>query len=70
MPIQRIIGIVLLVAGLVLLYFGWQSSESVGEQVHETMTGRYSDETMWYLIGGAVASVGGLLLALVGGRGR
>lgn len=68
MPIQRIIGIVVLVAGLVLLYFGWQSSESVGEQVHETVTGRYSDETMWYLIAGAVASVGGLLLTLVGGR--
>lgn len=68
MPVQRIIGIVLLVAGLVLLYFGWQSSESVGEQLHESVTGRFSDETMWYLIGGAVASVGGLLLALMGGR--
>lgn len=70
MPIQRIIGIVLLVAGLVLLYFGWQSSESVGEQLHESVTGRFSDETMWYLIAGAAASVGGLLLALVGGRRR
>lgn len=68
MPIQRIIGIILLVAGIILLYFGWQSSESVGEQALETFTGRYSDETMWYLIGGAAAVIGGLLLAVFGRR--
>lgn len=68
MPVKRVIGIVTLVVGLVLLYFGWQSSESVGEQLHETVTGRYTDETMWYLIVGTVASVAGLLLTFVGGR--
>ncbi len=64
----RIAGIVMLVVGLILLYFGWQASDSFGEQVHETLTGRFSDETMWYLIGGGALSVGGLLLAMFGKR--
>ncbi|GGI95608.1 DUF3185 family protein [Halopseudomonas pertucinogena] len=58
-------GIVLLVVGLVLLYFGWQASQSVGDQITETFTGRFTDSTMWFLILGAAAAVGGLLLAVV-----
>jgi hypothetical protein len=64
----RILGIVLLVAGLVALYFGWQASESIVDQAHETLTGRFTDETMWYFIGGGVAAVAGLLLTLFGSR--
>ncbi len=66
---RRITGVVLLVVGVILLYFGWQATETFGEQVRETITGDYSDRTMWYLVGGAAAVVGGLLLALFG-RGR
>lgn len=64
----RILGIVFLVAGLVALYFGWQASESIVDQAHETLTGRFTDETMWYFIGGGVAAVAGLLLTLFGSR--
>lgn len=65
----RIIGIVLFVVGLVLLYMGYTATDSVTEQISETFTGRYTEETRWYLIGGAAASVGGLLLAIFG-RGK
>ncbi|MCP1726256.1 drug/metabolite transporter (DMT)-like permease [Natronospira proteinivora] len=68
MPIQRIVGIVLIVVGLLLIYFGWQSTESLTEQAREEVTGRYSDETTWYLVGGAAAAVAGLLLTVFGGR--
>jgi len=64
----RILGIVLLVAGIVALYFGWQASESIVEQAHETLTGRFTDDTMWYFIGGGAAAVAGLLLSVFGGR--
>lgn len=64
MKSQKLIGLVLLVVGLVLLYFGWQSSESVGEQLTEAVTGRFSDETMWYLIGGAAAFMAGVYLSV------
>ena len=65
MGTSRIMGIVLLVVGLVLLYFGWQASQSLGDQITETFTGRFTDSTMWFLILGAAAAVGGLLLAVV-----
>jgi hypothetical protein len=63
----KLIGIVLLVAGAILLFFGWQSSESLGDQLTETLTGRFTDETMFFIIGGAVAAAAGLYLTL---RGR
>ncbi len=65
---MRVIGIVLLVIGAVLLYFGLQATDAPLEQVRETVTGDYSDQTMLYLIGGAAAAVGGLALLLVGGK--
>ena len=61
---QKILGLVLLVAGLVLLYFGWQSTGSFTEEVHEAFTGRYTDQTTWYLVGGGAAAIGGLALLL------
>lgn len=56
---QKIVGVVLLVVGVILLYFGWQSSQSLGDQVSEAVTGRFTDNTMWFLIGGAAAVVAG-----------
>ena len=66
MNTKRILGIVLLIVGAVLLYFGLQSTDSFGEKIVEGVTGRYSDGTMGYLIGGAVSAAIGLgLLVLV-----
>lgn len=65
MKSQQIAGIALLVAGILLLFFGWQSSQSVGEQLVETVTGRFTDNTMWYFITGAVASVVGVCLLAI-----
>jgi len=62
---NKLIGIVLLVVGLILLYFGWQSSQSVGDQVVETFTGRFTDSTMWFLIAGAAAAVAGIFMAVL-----
>ncbi len=62
---QKVLGLVLLVVGILLLFFGWQSSESVGEQISETFTGRFTDGTMFYLIGGAAALVAGIFLAFL-----
>jgi len=67
MPL-RIIGIVLLVGGVILLGFGLNASDSVADSVKENFTGRYTDKTMTYLIGGAVAAVAGIGLLLTGRR--
>ncbi|MFW5801594.1 MAG: DUF3185 family protein [Spirochaeta sp.] len=63
MSTTRIIGIVLVIVGAVLLYFGFQASQAVGDQMVEELTGRFSDTTMWYLIGGGAAVVAGVFLA-------
>ncbi|MGM0951900.1 MAG: DUF3185 family protein [Pseudomonadota bacterium] len=65
MASSKLLGIVLLVVGIGLLYFGYQSTQSVGGQVTETLTGRFTDETMWYLIGGAAAAAAGAFLTFV-----
>ena len=65
---KKIVGLVLLVAGGVALYFGWQATDAPLEQARETLTGDYSDQTMLYLIGGAAAAVAGLGLLLFSGK--
>lgn len=68
MSTNRIIGIVLIIIGGGLLFFGFQATESLTEQVHETFTGRFTEETTWYLLGGGAALIVGLIMALRGGR--
>ena len=65
---KKIAGIVLLVVGAILLYFGWQASDAPLEQARESLTGEYSDQTMLYLIGGAAAAVAGVALVFFGGK--
>ncbi|GAB6091192.1 DUF3185 family protein [Spirochaeta dissipatitropha] len=62
MTTQKILGIVLLVIGTILLYFGYQASQSVGDQLLEAFTGRFSEATIWYLVGGAASLVAGAFL--------
>ncbi len=57
---NQILGILLLVTGGILLYSGYQASQSVGEQMVETLTGRFTDSTTWYFILGAAATVSGI----------
>lgn len=61
---NKLIGIVLLVVGAIALYFGLTATTAPMEEVSEALTGRYSDQTMFYLIGGAVAGVAGVVMLL------
>lgn len=65
MSTQRIVGIVLLVVGVVLLLVGLNASDSVGDQISKTFTGKFTDSTAWYMYGGlAMSLLGGLLVAV------
>lgn len=64
----RFIGIIVAVVGAVLLYFGINGSHSFVDQASQTLTGRFTQQTMVYIILGIVALVGGALTALVGRR--
>lgn len=68
MSLPRIIGAVALVIGLVLLGMAYNASQAPVEQLSETVTGRFSDETVTFLVAGAAAAAGGILLFLFGRR--
>jgi len=66
MNTQRIIGLGILAAGLVLLFLGFQSSEGLDDQVSEALTGQYTDSTVWYWVMGAIGTVVGGAMLLLG----
>jgi hypothetical protein len=59
---NKIIGIILLVVGIIALYFGINATNAPMEEMTEAFTGQYSDQTMLYLVGGAVAGIAGLVM--------
>jgi hypothetical protein len=70
MSTQRILGIVLLVIGVGVLIYGVNASHSVADRVSDTFTGRFTEATTWYIIGGAASGLLGLLLVAFGGGGN
>lgn len=68
MQASRLIGLAVLAVGIVLLGFGLNATDAPVDQISETFTGRYTDRTMWYLVGGGAGVVVGGLLALFGKR--
>jgi di/tricarboxylate transporter len=65
---QRILGIVLLVVGVVVLVIGLNASDSFSDQVSKSFTGRFTEATTWYIVGGIAAAIVGLLLTVFGVR--
>ena len=68
MNTSRIVGIAALAIGVVLLIFAQQATQAPVEELSNTLTGRYTDETMWYLVAGVAAAVGGGALLIFGRR--
>jgi uncharacterized protein DUF3185 len=65
----RIFGFILLAIGVTLLIFGLNASDSPADKLSDAVTGKYTDETMWYIVGGIAAAVaGGALVVFGGGR--
>lgn len=64
----QILGVVALALGAVLLVFAYTASNAPIEQLSNTLTGRYTDQTMWYLLLGIAAAVIGGVLVLSGRR--
>ena len=64
----RILGIALIAAGAIALYFGWTATDSLTEQASKALAGRYTGETRMHLFGGGVAVAAGLALLAFGAR--
>lgn len=61
---KKIIGLAVLVAGAILLYFGYTEYNSNASKVTEMVTGNPTDNAIWYLVAGAVAAIIGLGIVL------
>ena len=62
---QKAIGVVSLVVGVLLLVWGYNISQSVTSQLKEAVTGSPTDRVIYFYIGGAVLSVFGLFQIFV-----
>lgn len=67
---KHLIAVVLLVGGIALFIVGMNSSNSLADRLSNTFTGRFTDATNWYIIGGIALAVLGLVLGGLGFRGR
>jgi hypothetical protein len=63
------IGIALLAGGIILLIFGFNAANSTGSEISKFFTGNPTDKSMWMIVGGAIATVLGLV-SLLRGRSR
>lgn len=70
MKLYLIVGIVFVLAGATLLVVGLNSSHSVADQLSSTFTGRFTQATTWYIIGGIASAVLGVLMMVAGAVGR
>ena len=62
------LGAVAVAIGIALLVFGINATNAPLESISETLTGRYTNSTMWLIIGGIGALVGGFVLITTGRR--
>lgn len=60
----RFVGLVFFLTGAVLFLFGINSSQMFFEKMIKSITGRYTEGTMWYLIGGGMTLVSGAMMFL------
>ncbi|HXD00295.1 MAG TPA: DUF3185 family protein [Verrucomicrobiae bacterium] len=63
---NRPIGIALLVAGIVLLVLGINSTNSAGSDISKFFTGAPTDKAVWLLLGGVAAMIVGSFMSLRG----
>jgi hypothetical protein len=65
---NNIVGLAILAIGIVLLVFGFNASHSFSSDVSRAFTGNPTDKSIWLLVGGAVAVIVGLVVAVRGTR--
>jgi LPXTG-motif cell wall-anchored protein len=68
MNMKQIFGVATLLVGVVLLTLAYHASSAPVEQLSNALTGRYTDQTMWYLLLGIVAAATGGAFVLFGRR--
>lgn len=58
---KKAISLGLLVTGILLLYFGYNEYNSLQSEVDQFFGGSGSDKVIWMLVGGAAATIAGVV---------
>ena len=58
------IGLALLAAGIVMIVFGLNASDSFSSDVSRFFTGSPTDKSMWLLLGGIASAIVGSVMSL------
>lgn len=58
---RKVISAALLVGGILLLYFGYDEYQSLGSEIDQAFGGSGSSQAIWMIVGGAAATIGGLV---------
>ncbi|MDZ4183706.1 MAG: DUF3185 family protein [Desulfuromonadales bacterium] len=61
---SKLIGVVLLIGGIGMIFWGYQMSGALASKLAKGITGALPDEVMYRYIGGAISSVAGLFLLI------
>lgn len=61
---NNITGLAVFALGIVLLIFGFNESQSFASEVSRVFASNPSDRSLWMIVGGGVAVIGGLILAI------
>ena len=63
---QKIVGIICLVAGVLLVVWGYNMAQSIGGQLQQVFTGSPGDKPMMFYIGGGVLCAVGVFQVFAG----
>ena len=59
MKISKILVTVCILVGIALLVLGIMATQHTGEKVMGEITGHYTNQTVWYIVGGIALIAGG-----------
>jgi multisubunit Na+/H+ antiporter MnhB subunit len=65
---NNIVGLAIFALGVVLIIFGFNESQSFSSDVSRFFTGNPTDRSIWFIVGGAIAIIAGLIFAVRGTR--
>lgn len=54
---NKAVGLAILAAGAILLYFGYSQYNAPAFQVTEAITGSPTDNAVWFLVAGVIAAI-------------
>jgi multisubunit Na+/H+ antiporter MnhB subunit len=62
------IGLAIFALGVILLIFGFNESYNPGSEISRLFTGSAGERPVWLIVGGALAVLTGLAVAIAGAR--